>query len=120
MVKNVHTFRNTVRVYESEFLPPQNERYSKNNVHEQEKEGILVDIVRNLSPSNIFVNFGAAIGYYQIPSKTIQKDIDVHCFEALNCHLDCFRANYGIEWPFQPKFFYLSNCHFYYKLTGAF
>jgi hypothetical protein len=120
MVKNVHAFINTVPVYESQFLPHQKGRYAKNNDHEQEEEGNFVDIVRKLSPSDIFVNFATDVGYYQILVKTIRKDIDVHCFEPLNRHMDCFRANYGIERPFQPRFFYLSNCHFYYKLTGAF
>jgi len=97
MDKKIHVFNNKVRVHDAHLLDSQRERYLKNNVHEEDEEGIFVEIIRGLSPGDVFVNIGTAIGYYPILSKTIRKDIQVHCFEPLRRHLDYFRENLEIN-----------------------
>lgn len=89
----IHTFNNGVRVFESHLLDSQKERYAKSNVHEEDEEEIFIEIIRELSPGDVFVNVGTAIGYYPILSKKIRNDIAVHCFEPLGRHLEYLREN---------------------------
>lgn len=105
MDKTIHTFRNSISVYDAHLIDSQRDRYLKNNVHEEDEEGIFIDLIRELSPGDVFVNVGTAIGYYPILSKTIRKDIDVHCFEPLPRHLDYFNANIKLNGLRKEEFF---------------
>jgi FkbM family methyltransferase len=105
MNQKIHTFRNSVRVYESHLLDSQKERYAKHNVHEEDEEEIFLNLIGKLSPGDVFVNVGTAIGYYPILSKTVRKDIDVHCFEPLMRHLDYFQANMELNNLTKADFF---------------
>lgn len=104
MDTKIHTFRNSISVYDAHLIDSQRERYLENNVHEEDEEGIFIDLISNLSPGDVFVNVGTAIGYYPILSKTIRKDIDVHCFEPLPRHLDYFDANIKLNGLSQDDF----------------
>jgi FkbM family methyltransferase len=105
MDQKIHTFRNSIRVYDSHLIDHQRERYLKNNVHEEDEEGIFFDLISKLSPGDVFVNVGTAIGYYPILSKIIRKDIDVHCFEPLPRHLDYFQANMKLNGISKEEFY---------------
>ena len=89
----IHKFDNGVCVYDAHLLQSQRERYSKKNVHEEDEEEIFLSIIGNLSPRDVFVNVGTAIGYYPILSKMIRNDIDVHCFEPLIRHIKYLNEN---------------------------
>jgi len=105
MNQKIHTFRNSVRVYESHLMDSQRERYAKNNVHEEDEEEIFLNLIGKLSPGDVFVNVGTAIGYYPILSKTVRKDIEVHCFEPLMRHLVYFQANMELNNLTEADFF---------------
>jgi FkbM family methyltransferase len=105
MDQKIHTFRNSIRVYDSHLIDSQRERYLKNNVHEEDEEEIFLNLMSELSSGDVFVNVGTAIGYYPILSKTIRKDIDVHCFEPLPRHVDYFQANMKLNGILKEEFY---------------
>ena len=112
----MHIFDNGIKVFEKHLLDIQKKRYKKNNVHEAEEESIFIDIVNNLSKNSIYVNVGAAVGYYPLLIKSIREDIEVHAFEPLKMHRNYFYENIKLN-GFKTKDFIIHN-EAIYKRNG--
>lgn len=93
MSRSVHVFENGVQVYEDHLMELQRRRYEIRNVHEAEEEDIFRQIIRELSADAVYVNIGAAIGYYPILARKISPGLEIHAVEPLGRHRDFMREN---------------------------
>jgi FkbM family methyltransferase len=93
----IHKFDNGVRVFDNQLLEVQRERYRIRNVHEMAEEGVFLSALEKVPVNGVFLNVGAAIGYYAILAKLRRRDIAVHCVEPLPEHLNHFRANIALN-----------------------
>lgn len=89
----IHEFDNGIKVFDDQLTKIQRERYGHKNVHEEDEEEIFLSVVRNLPEGAVYVNVGAAIGYYPLLAKKLRGDLQIHCFEPLPIHLEYFRRN---------------------------
>lgn len=86
MGRPIHAFDNGVKVYDDHLLDIQRERYNKKNVHEAEEEELFLKILRSVPSDGVFVNIGAAIGYYPILAKNLIPGLAIHAVEPLARH----------------------------------
>jgi FkbM family methyltransferase len=93
----VHTFDNGVRVYDRQLLELQRERYRIRNVHEMAEEEVFLSALEKVPRNGVFLNVGAAIGYYAILAKLKRRDMAVHGVEPLPEHLKSFRENIALN-----------------------
>ncbi len=89
----VHVFDNGVKVYEHQLLELQKERYALHNVHESDEEDVFLDVLSKVKNGGIYVNVGAAIGYYPILAALKRKDIRIVAYEPLKMHRSHFLDN---------------------------
>ena len=89
----VHTFANGVRVYRRHLLPIQLERYQQKNVHEADEEEYFVELIRSLPVGGLYIDVGAAIGYYVILARFLRQDLIIHAFEPLPAHRQYLAEN---------------------------
>lgn len=90
----VHTFDNGIKVFRNQLLKQQLERYQKHNLHEPEEEFHFLEAFKSITkPNGIYINIGAAIGYYALLAKRLCPDIEVHAFEPLEMHRHYFLKN---------------------------
>ncbi len=93
----VHTFDNGVRVYTDHLNPPQLERYSRCNVHEEDEEPVFVELVTGLPTDGVYVALGSAIGYYAILARKHAPRLAIHAFEPLPLHQRYLRENLALN-----------------------
>lgn len=93
MQQATHTFSNGVSVYRHHLLATQLERYAEENVHEADEEQHFIDAVHSLPRGGVYVDVGAAIGYYIILASLLRPDLTVHAFEPLPTHREQLAAN---------------------------
>ena len=93
----IHTFDNGVRVYEHHLLDIQRVRYRRRNVHEENEEDVFLATLVNVPSGRIFLNVGAAVGYYAILAKLKRPDLQVHAVEPLPCHIERFKENLALN-----------------------
>ena len=79
----VHTFDNGLRVYARHLIPVQVERYAAGvNLHEPEEEAWITKLAKGLPPGRaVFVDIGAAIGYYCFLVAKARPDAELHAYE---------------------------------------
>lgn len=94
---NIHTFDNGIRVQKSHLLKTQLKRYQQQNLHEPEEEKIFLNILNKLSGDELFINVGAAIGYYLILAKKIKPNLPIIGFEPLASHRRFIHENFTIN-----------------------
>ena len=92
--KDIHEFDNGVKVYREHLLKQQIDRYAHINIHEPEEEEWFIKIINEINPKNgVFINIGAAIGYYVILAKRITPCLEIHAFEPLETHRQFLKDN---------------------------
>lgn len=89
----IHTFDNGVRIYDHHLLDVQRARYRRRNVHEEDEEDLFLATLTQLPPNGVFLNVGAAVGYYAILAKLKRPDLIVHAVEPLPGHIQRFKEN---------------------------
>jgi FkbM family methyltransferase len=90
----IYVFDNQVKVYREQLLDLQLNRYQEVNLHEPVEEAEFTKILQEYPASPfVFVDIGAAIGYYCILAKKIRPDIVIHAFEPLGLHRQYFHEN---------------------------
>lgn len=83
----IHIFDNGVKVFRRHLLGIQLERYAKINLHEPEEEALFVKVIEDIDPEHgVFLNIGAAIGYYVILARRLHPKLEIHAFEPLLEH----------------------------------
>lgn len=99
MIHNaIHTFDNDVKVYVKHLRQVQVDRYMEVNLHEPVEEEHFTNIIKAIDNSEaIFIDIGAAIGYYAILAKHLRPDIIVHAFEPLDLHRQYFQENIALN-----------------------
>lgn len=91
---NIHSFDNGIQVYKKHLIPEQIARYQVNNLHEPVEEAVFTEILQDAPASDsIFIDIGAAVGYYSILAKQLQPDLIIHAFEPLKRHRNYFTDN---------------------------
>ncbi len=93
MTKTYHTFDNGLKIHDHHIIDIQRERYNENNVHEAEEESLFLEQLNNVQKDGIYVNIGAAVGYYSILAKINRPDITVHAYEPLSMHRKYMKEN---------------------------
>ncbi|MCP5279518.1 MAG: FkbM family methyltransferase [Thiobacillus sp.] len=93
----MHTFSNGVRIYDDHIIPAQRERYARNNVHEMEEEAIFLKLVTDMPVGSVYVDVGAAVGYYCILAKKYRPEIRVVAVEALARHRAYMAENFRLN-----------------------
>ncbi|MEI2418821.1 FkbM family methyltransferase, partial [Arthrospira platensis SPKY2] len=86
--QNIHTFDNGIKLYKTHLIEAQKERYQTVNLHEPEEEKWFSEILKTYASKDdsIFLDVGAAVGYYCILAKQISPNIIIHAFEPLTTH----------------------------------
>ena len=97
MNNEIHIFRNGVKVYRKHCTADQLQRYSVCNVHEADEEDHFTKMVEAMPTGGVFVNVGAAVGYYAILAARLRGDIRVECFEPLPMHVEYLRDNLDLN-----------------------
>jgi FkbM family methyltransferase len=92
-----YEFSNGVRLRRSDLMQVQLDRYAtagNPNLHEPVEEEWLI---RALEGASVFVDVGAAAGYYSILAKRLRPKLRVVAFEPLPRHADALRANLALN-----------------------
>ncbi len=84
--EDVYTFDNGVKVHTHHLGPAQLQRYSQVNLHEPVEEEWFLKMLQGVDHEAVFMDIGAAIGYYTILAKTNRSGLEVHAFEPLELH----------------------------------
>lgn len=77
-----HQFANGIVVYERYLNSAQVERYATLNLHEPEEEEIFAASLDGVS-DGVFLDVGAAIGYYSLLAQKLAPGLEIHAFEPL-------------------------------------
>lgn len=77
----VHQFDNGVKVYRRQLIGLQLDRYKTTNLHEPEEERHFVEAFARLKPGDVFLDVGAAVGYYSLLAARNGKALDIRAFE---------------------------------------
>lgn len=93
MSRKIHEYDNGIKVYDDQLLDIQRERYLQNNVHEAEEEPIFIDLLNGLEKNSVYINIGAAIGYYSILTNNLRSDLTIMAYEPLKKHREFFYEN---------------------------
>lgn len=94
----VHVFDNGIRVLKRHLIDKQIERYKVRNLHEPEEESILNSILDELPSDNgVFVDVGAAVGYYLFLVALKKPKFKLYAFEPLKTHRTYLKENMGLN-----------------------
>jgi FkbM family methyltransferase len=93
----IHTFDNGVRIYDHHLLEVQRARYRLRNVHEADEEDVFLETLAAVPPQGIFLNVGAAVGYYVILARLKRPDLRIHAVEPLPGQSERFKENLAIN-----------------------
>ena len=97
MAKTYHTFDNGLKIYDHHIIDIQRERYKECNVHEAEEESLFLEQLTGIKKDGVYVNVGAAVGYYSILMKMNRQDVTVHAYEPLSMHRKYMKKNIGLN-----------------------
>jgi len=86
-------FDNGIKVYKEQLIDVQLDRYQINNLHEPEEEIIFLNALANIPNDGVFVNIGAAIGYYPLLAKRVKPLLKIFAYEPLKKHRKYFSQN---------------------------
>ena len=78
-----HTFDCHVSVCAAHLIPPQVERYSQTNLHEPHESKIFAALMMTARPNDLFVDVGAAIGYFAALALKVNRRALVYAFDPL-------------------------------------
>lgn len=91
---NLHVFDNNIKVFRRHLIDVQIDRYKVNNLHEPEEEAIINEILDDLPGEHgIFIDVGAAIGYYLFLVSLKKPQYKLYAFEPLKEHRKCIKQN---------------------------
>jgi len=92
-MKEIHVYNNGLRCYKEYIFPGALERYGKYiNLHEPFEETIFNEILLN-QRIHVYLNVGAAWGYYSLLAKKINPNIEIHAFEPDTNLAEAIREN---------------------------
>lgn len=79
---DLHVFDNGVRLHRSHLLPQQLERYALVNLHEPVEEEWVKRLAASVGGApGVFVDIGAAVGYYCFLVHQLNPAMELHAFE---------------------------------------
>ena len=78
-----HTFDCHFSVCAAHLIPPQVERYSQTNLHEPHESKIFAALMLTARPNDLFVDVGAAIGYFAALALKVNPRALVYAFDPL-------------------------------------
>ncbi|MBL9033028.1 MAG: FkbM family methyltransferase [Phycisphaerae bacterium] len=80
-MSEVHEFSNGVRLRRDHLLPVQLERYAEINLHEPEEEAWITKMLDEIGEAGLFVDVGAAVGYYCFLVARLRPKFEIRAFE---------------------------------------
>ncbi|MCL4253790.1 MAG: FkbM family methyltransferase [Anaerolineae bacterium] len=94
-MQEIHQFDNHIKVYKHHLLDLQTNRYQNINLHEPEEEKWFLQMLEYYQNTShpIFLDIGAAIGYYSILAKKTIPNLQIHAFEPFQTHVQYMRDN---------------------------
>lgn len=97
----VYEFSNGVRVHRSDLMDVQVQRYTapgNPNLHEPVEEACMLQAFADRrAPGSVFLDIGAAVGYYAMLVKLRWPDSRVVAIDALPRHVAALRANLALN-----------------------
>lgn len=83
IIPALHTFANGIRVHSGHLIQVQIDRYAAGvNLHEPVEEDWIMKLLKSSAASSgIFVDIGAAIGYYCFLVHMLKPDYELHAYE---------------------------------------
>lgn len=91
--REVWEFDNGVKVYKDQLIELQIERYKNINLHEPEEEKIFCRILNGYRGDGVFVDIGAAAGYYCFLARKLNSDIEIHAFNPSRRFVEMMKKN---------------------------
>lgn len=93
MRQNIHKYDNGIKVFEHHLIDVQKDRYELHNVHEAEEEPVFLGVLKKLDKNAVYVNVGAAIGYYPLLIRLYRDNVRNVAYEPLKLHPKYFYEN---------------------------
>eukprot|EP00906_Rhabdomonas_costata_P024383 RCo035059 len=75
-----HVFDSGVRVWKHFLRKSQRERFEQDNLWEKVDERLITAVLRHARKGDVFLDLGAALGYYSLLARRISSEIEVHAF----------------------------------------
>lgn len=89
-------FDNGVKFYQKYLIPSQIRRYKRINLHEPEEEKLFVKVIE-AHQGGMFVDVGAAGGYYSILARKLHPTIPIHAFNPRPEFIAMMREHMGLN-----------------------
>lgn len=94
----IHVFDNGIKVFKSHLIDAQIARYKVQNLHEPEEEAIMNSILDAMpGDQGVFVDVGAAIGYYLFLVAMKKPKFRMYAFEPLRVHRGFLKENMSLN-----------------------
>ena len=93
-----HTFDNGVKIYACQIMPKQRRRYDKHNLHEPLETSWFQEMIESFKGrGGLFIDVGAAVGYYTIFARLLDSTLRVHAYEPLEDHRRYMTENLALN-----------------------
>uniref|UniRef100_A0A7S1I840 Methyltransferase FkbM domain-containing protein n=1 Tax=Eutreptiella gymnastica TaxID=73025 RepID=A0A7S1I840_9EUGL len=89
----VHVFSSGVKVWQHYLRKAQRERFLVKNLWEQLDEPLITKVLQHAEKGDVFIDCGAALGYYSLLARRISPDIEIHSFNPHPKFVERMRNN---------------------------
>eukprot|EP01012_Entosiphon_sulcatum_P025262 TRINITY_DN3057_c0_g1_i2.p1 TRINITY_DN3057_c0_g1~~TRINITY_DN3057_c0_g1_i2.p1 ORF type:complete len:323 (+),score=47.57 TRINITY_DN3057_c0_g1_i2:1401-2369(+) len=89
----VHTFDSGVKMYKHFFRKAQVVRFAEHNVWEVLDESLITKVLKHGRKGDVFLDCGAALGYYSLLARRLSPEIEIHAFNPHPKFVDRMRQN---------------------------
>jgi FkbM family methyltransferase len=89
----VHVFNSGVKVWKHYLRKAQRERFAVKNLWEQLDEPLITKVLQHAQKGDLFIDCGAALGYYSLLARRISPDIEIHAFNPHPKFIERMRNN---------------------------
>lgn len=90
---DVHVFSSGVKVWQHYLRKAQRERFAIKNLWEQLDEPLIAKVLQHAQPGDVFLDCGAALGYYSLLARRLSPDIIIHAFNPHPKFVERMRNN---------------------------
>eukprot|EP00667_Euglena_gracilis_P013795 EG_transcript_14262 len=90
---DVHVFSSGVKVWQHYLRKAQRERFAIKNLWEQLDEPLITKVLQHAQKGDLFIDAGAALGYYSLLARRLSPDIVIHSFNPHPKFVERMRNN---------------------------
>ena len=112
VARKVFQYANGIQCYQDGIFDAALKRYKKNNIflHEPKEEKIFIDIIESIK-NNLYINVGAAWGYYCLLARRLNPNVEVYAFEPSKIYCNYIKENMQLNDLSNIKIFNKGLCN---------